>query len=92
MVLRCVLTEILHGVDDLRAVLHLVKDDKGLFRRNLLTAGQHQVLQNAIYIFRSLKELLVFFVFIKVKIGGIFIIASAEFFQNPGLAHLTHAL
>ena len=29
MILRCILTEILHGVDDLRAVLHFVKNKGG---------------------------------------------------------------
>ena len=44
MILRSVLAEILHGVDNLRAVLHLVKDDEGLFWQYLLTACQHKVL------------------------------------------------
>ena len=44
MILRSILAEILHGVDDFRAVLHLVKDDEGLFWHDLLTTCQHQVL------------------------------------------------
>ena len=91
MILRRILAEILHGVDDLGAVLYLIEDDECLFRYNLLTAGQHQILQNPIYILGGFKELLIFLIFIKVKIGGIFIIASAKFFKNPGLAHLAHA-
>ena len=37
------------------------------------------------------KKLPVLFVFIKVEICRVFVAAPAEFFQNPGLAHLTHA-
>ena len=92
MILRSVLAEILHGVDNLRAVLHLVKNDKCLFRDNLLPTGQHQILQDAVNILGGFKELFIFFVFVKVKIGSIFIITSAEFFENPCLAHLTHTL
>ena len=44
MVLRCVLAEIFHGVNNLGAVLHLIKDNKGLFRQDFLTAGKHQIL------------------------------------------------
>ena len=39
----------------------------------------------------NVKELFVFFIFIKVKIGSIFIITLAELFENPSLAHLTNA-
>ena len=41
---RSILAKILHGVDHLGAILHLVKNDERLFRYNLLTAGQHQIL------------------------------------------------
>ena len=92
MILRRVLTKILHGIDDLRAVLHLIKDDQGLFRHNPLTAGQHQVLQNAVHVLGRLKKLFVLLIFVKVKINRVFIITSAELLQNPGLSHLTHAL
>ena len=85
-----VLAEVFHGIDDLGAVLHLVKNDERLFGQNLIAAGQHQILQNPIHILGSFKELFIFFVFIKVEISGIFILASAELFQNPSLSHLTH--
>lgn len=88
MILWGVLAEILHGIDDLGAVLHLVKDDQGLFRNDFLPTGQHQILQDAVNILGGFKELLVFLVFVKVKIGGIFIVAPAEFFQYPGFPHL----
>lgn len=42
------------------AVLHFAKNDKSLFRCNLLTAGQRQVLQDTVNIFGGLEELLVF--------------------------------
>lgn len=77
-------------VDDLRTVLHLIKNNKGLFRYNLLTTCQHQILQNTINIFGSLEELFVFLIFIKVKICNIFIVTFTELFQNPSLAYLTH--
>ena len=67
MVLRSVLAEILHGVDDLRTILHFIKDNKRFFGQNLLTAGQYQVLQDTADIFCSLEELFVFLIFIKVK-------------------------
>ena len=35
------------------------------------------------------KKLLVFFVFIEIEVGCIIIITSAEFFEDPSLAHLT---
>lgn len=92
MILWGVLAEILHGIDDLGAVLHLVKDDQGLFRNDFLPTGQHQILQDAVNILGGFKELLVFLVFVKVKIGGIFIVAPAEFFQYPGFPHLAHPL
>ncbi len=92
MILGRVLTEILHGVDDLRAVLHLIKDNESLFRQDFLTTGQHQILQNAVNIFGSFEKLSVFLVFIKVKISSIFIISPAELFQNPGFTHLAHTL
>ena len=90
MILRRILTEILHGIDDLRAILYFVKNNKGLFWQNLLTTCQHQILQNPVYIFRGFKKLLVLFVFIKVEISSVFVVAFAEFFQNPGLADLAH--
>ena len=89
MILRSVLAEIFHRIDDLGTILHLVKNDEGLFRHDFLTAGQHQVLQDAVNVFGGFKELLVFLVFIKVEICGIFIVMLAELFQNPSLAHLT---
>ena len=69
MILRGILTKIFHGVDDLRAVLHLIKDDEGLFRHYLLTACQHQILQDTVNIFCSFKELLIFLVLVKVEIS-----------------------
>ena len=92
MIPWCVLAEIFHGVNNFGAVLHLIKDNESLFRYYLLTACQHQILQNTVNIFCSFKELLVFFVLVKVEIGGIFIIASAELLQNPSLTHLAHTL
>ena len=92
MILRRIFAEVLHGIDDLGAILYLVKNNERLFGHDLLAACQHQVLQDAVNILGSLKELLIFFVFIKVEIGGIFIVTLAKLFQNPGLAHLTHAL
>ena len=92
VILRCVLAEILHRVDDLRAVLHLIENDEGLFWQDLLAAGQHQILQDAVNILRGFEELLVLLVLVKVEVGGILIVASAEFLQNPGLAHLPHTL
>ena len=91
MILRRVLTEILHGIDDLRAVLHLIKDNKRFFRQDFLTACQHQILQDTVNILCCLEELLVFLVFIKVEISRIFIITSAKLLQNPCFPHLTHA-
>ena len=41
MILWGVLAEVFHGIDDLGAVLHLVKNNECLFRRNFLPAGQH---------------------------------------------------
>lgn len=38
---------------------------------------------------RCFEELPVFFVFIKVEIGGVFIITLAEFLEDPGLADLS---
>ena len=67
MILRCILVKILHRIDDLRAVLYLVKNNEGLFWHNLLTTCQYEILQNPVYIFCGFKELLVFFVFIKVE-------------------------
>ena len=90
VILWSVLAEILHGVNDLWAILHLVKNNERLFRHNLLAAGQHQVLQDAVNVLGGLEELLVFLVFIKVEISGIFIVTLAELFQNPGFTHLTH--
>lgn len=90
MKLWSILAEILHGINDLGAVLYFVKNNEGLFRQNLLTAREHQILQNSVYIFRSFKKLLVFFVFIKVEISGVFVVAFAKFFQNLGFADLTH--
>ena len=66
----------LHGIDDLETILHLVKNDEGLFWHDLLTAGQHQILQDAVNILGGFEELLVFLVFIKVEIGGILLYAS----------------
>jgi len=40
----------------------------------------------------SIKKLLIFFIFIKVKISYIFIVTVAKFFQNQGLAHLRYTL
>ena len=79
-ILRRILAEIFHRVDDLGAVLYLVEDDESLFRHDLLTTGQHQILYNPIHILCSLKELLIFLIFIEVKVGCIFIITSAKFF------------
>ena len=92
MILGGILAEVFHGIDDLGAVLHLVKNDQGLFRNDFLTTGQHQILQDAVNIPGGFKELLVFLIFVKVKIGSIFIITSTKFFENPSLAHLTHTL
>ena len=92
MILGGVLAEVFHGVDDLGAVLHLVKNNQGLFRNDFLPAGQHQILQDAVNILGCFKELLVFLVFIKVEVGSIFIVAPAELFQYPGLPHLANAL
>ena len=80
VVLRSVLTEILHGVDDLGAVLHLIKDDESLFGQDFLTTGQHQILQDTINVFGGFEKLFVFLVFIKVEICGIFIVVLAELF------------
>ena len=44
VILRCILAKILHRVNDLRAVLHLIKNDKGFFRHDFLTACQYKVL------------------------------------------------
>ena len=48
VILRCILTEILHRIDNFRAVLYLVEDNKSLFRHNFLTTGQYQILQDAV--------------------------------------------
>ena len=37
VILWSILAEILHGIDDLGAVLHLVKNDERLFGQNLLS-------------------------------------------------------
>ena len=92
MIVAGILAEVFHGVDDLGAILHLVKNVQGLFWQDFLPAGQHQILQDTVNVLGGFKELLVFLVFVKVKIGGIFIIASAEFFQYPGFPHLAHPL
>lgn len=57
-----------------------------------MTAGWHQVLQEAGNIPGGFEELLVFLVFLKIEICDIFIAALTGLFQKPGLAHLTHAL
>ena len=92
MILRRVFAKILHGVDDLGAVLHFVKDDQGLFGQDLLPAGEHQILQDSVCVLGSFKKLLVFLVFIKVEIGGVFVVTAPEFLQHPRFAHLPHAL
>ena len=92
MILGGVLTEVLQGINDIRTVLHFIKNDQSLFRRNLLTAGQHQILQNTADVFSGLKELPEFFMFIKVKICHVLIATSPEFLQDPGFADLTHPL
>lgn len=91
MILRRILTEIFHGVNHFGAVLHLFKNDKSLFGQELLTACQHQILQNPIRILRGFKKLFVFFVLIEVEVGCIFIIASAKLFENPCLACLAYS-
>ena len=91
VILRRILAEIFHGVDDLRAVLYFVKNDECLFRCDLLSAGQHQVLQKPVNVLGRFKELLILLVFIKVKVGCIIIITSAEFLENPRFAHLPHS-
>ena len=58
MILWCILAEAFYGVDDLGAILYLVKDDQRLFRQDLLAAGQHQVLQKTVNVFGCFKELL----------------------------------
>ena len=92
MILWCILAEAFYSVDDLGAVLYLVKDDRRLFRHDLLAAGQHQVLQKAVNVFGCFKELLVFLVFIKVEIGSIFVISPAKLLQDPRFADLSHPL
>ena len=82
----------LQGINDIRTVLRFIKNDQSLFRRNLLTAGHHQILQNAADIFCGLKELPEFFMFFKVKICHILIAAAPELLQDPGFADLTHPL
>ena len=79
VILRRVLAKIFHGVDDLGAVLHLVKNDQRLFRVDRLPAGQHQVLQNAVHVLRRLEKLLIFLLLIEVKIGDVFIVPPAKF-------------
>ncbi len=44
VILGSILTEILHGVDNLGAVLYLIKDNERLFRHNFLATGQHEIL------------------------------------------------
>ena len=80
MELRGILAEILHRIDNFGAVLNLVEDNKSLFWFNFLAASHHQILQDTIDILGGFKELFIFFVLIKVKVSGIFIIASAELF------------
>ena len=46
---------ILLGVDHLGAVLHFGEEDEGLLRQDFLTACQHQILQEAVYILGGLK-------------------------------------
>ena len=41
VILRSVLAEIFHGIDDLRTVLHLVENYQRLLRQNFLPARQH---------------------------------------------------
>ena len=91
MILRRIFAEILHGVDHLRAILNLIENDKRLFRHDLLTACQHQVLQNPVNILRGFKELLILLIFVEVKISGILIVTPAKLLQNPGFTHLTNA-
>jgi hypothetical protein len=74
------------------AIDTLIEDNQGFFRHDFLTACQHKVLQNPVHILGCFKKLLIFFIFIKVKVSCIFITASAELFQNPSLTHLTYAL
>ena len=90
MILRRIFTKVFHRINNFRAILYLVKNNKRFFRHYFLTTRQHQILQNSIYIFCGFKELFIFFIFIKVKICSILIILSAKLFQDPGLSHLTH--
>ena len=92
MILGGILAEVFHGIDDLGAVLHLVKNDQGLFRNDFLPTGQHQILQDAVNILGGFKKLLVLLVFVEVKIGCIFIVAPTKLFQYPGFPHLAHPL
>lgn len=90
MVLRCILAKVLQGIDDLRAVLHFVKNNERFLRKDLLAAGHHQILKDPINILRCIEERFVFFVLLEVEIGRILVIKPAELSQRPGLADLSN--
>ena len=91
MILRGVLTKILHCADDLGAVLHPVKNDERLFRKNPLAACHHQILQDSIDVLGRLKKLPVPAVFSKVETGRIVVETLPELPEKPCLAVLAHA-
>lgn len=59
--------------------------------QDLLTAGEHEILQDSVYILCRFKKLSVLLMLIKIEVGGVFIILTAKFFQNPGFAYLPDA-
>ena len=80
MILRSILTKIFHGVDHVRTVLNLIKNNKRFFRQNFLATDQHEILQNPVHILCRFKKLPVLFIFIKVKISSVLIKLPAKLF------------
>lgn len=69
---------------------YLVKNNERLFRYDFLAADEHQILQNTAGILGGFKELFVFLMLVKIEVGNIFIVTSAELFEHPCFAHLPH--
>ena len=92
MVFVCLFLKVFQSVKRRRALLYLIKYNKGCAGKYLLSRNQGKQFYDPLGILICFKDRLQFVFFVEVEIYVIIVITSAELFHKPSLTDLTGAL
>ncbi len=87
-----ILMEILQCIQYVGSILDFIKNNEGGPFGNGEPYNELKIIQNPGNIFGRCEELQVFRMFVKIKIGDLFILSTTKLFKQPGLPYLPNPL